>query len=411
MTTSRTITQKTARQLAVTRQHLDNGHPPPGMLDLIHDLGCLQLDPVSAVARSHQLVLWSRLGQYELADLDHLLWRDRTLFEYWAHVASIVPTRDFPIHAYRMKHYPDGDSPWAKRVRDWWATPGIAKIHDILLEQFRAIGPLPSRAFEHLGADFPPGMGWTNNSNVPRMIDYLWQRGEIMVSYRQGIQRFWDIAERCLPDAVPQEDLSADEVTRRAAQTAIRALGVATPAQIREHYTRGRYYDLERILDELESQQVIQRIQIDGLPWNGRTYLHTQDLPLLDHIESGGFVPRTTLLSPFDNLICDRKRTEQLFDFFFRIEIYVPPNKRQYGYYVLPILHGDALIGRIDPKLDRKTGTLHINAVHAEENAPDDPETVSSIRQAINSLAQFVKAEKIVFGGSVPTQWRNLQNS
>lgn len=402
-----TITSETARQLVITRQHL-SGDAPPAMLDIIRDLGCLQLDPISAVARSHQLVLWSRLGNYDLSDLGTLLWEDRSLFEYWAHVASIVLTEDYPIHSYRMRGYPRGDSPWTKRVRAWLSEPGVADMHDTLLHRIRADGPVPSRVFNDRSADFPSGSGWTSGRNINRMIDYLWQTGKIMVAYREGIQRLWDVSERCLPNWAPREKLDADQVTRRAAQKAIRALGVATASQTKEHYTRGRYYDLERILNELEAENIIHPIKVDGVSWNGDSYIHSEDLPLLETIQAGGFTPGTSLLSPFDNLICDRKRTEQLFGFRFRIEIYVPKDKREYGYYVLPILHGDRLIGRLDPKFDRKKKTLAINAVYAEDNAPDDAATVNAIRESIHSLAQFVGAKDIVFAHDVPPQWSGL---
>ena len=243
-----TISSETARQLVITRQYL-NGDAPPAMLDVVRDLGCLQLDPISAVARSHQLVLWSRLGNYDLADLDTLLWEDRSLFEYWAHVASIVLTEDYPIHSYRMRGYPMGDSPWTKRVRDWLSEPGVEDMHDTLLQRIRADGPVPSRVFKDNSADFPAGSGWTSGRNINRMIDYLWHTGKILVADRQGIQRLWDVSERCLPDWTPREDLDADQVTRRAAQKAIRALGIGTTSQIKDHYTRNRYYDLGRILD------------------------------------------------------------------------------------------------------------------------------------------------------------------
>jgi uncharacterized protein len=409
MTTNNyTLTPQTARQLVIVRQHLD-GHNSPAMLDVIRDLGCLQLDPISAVARSHQLVLWSRLGHYDLADLDRLLWEDHSIFEYWGHVASIVLTEEYPIHSHRMRGYPTGESSWAERLRSWIETPKVAEMRDAMMARLRDEGPLPARLFKDLGADFPSGTGWTSGNNAPRMLDYLWQTGAVMVTGRQGIQRLWDVSERCLPDWTPREEWDADMVTRFAAQKAIRALGVATPGQIKDHYTRRRYYDLERVLAELEAEGVIYPVIVEGINWKGKTYIHADDLPLVERIESGGFEPRTVLLSPFDNLICDRQRTEQLFDFYFRIEIYTPKVKRKYGYYVLPILQGDRLIGRIDPKVDRKAKTLTVNAVYAEDAAPDDTETVKAIRAEIESLAGFVGAETIVFGEVMPEMWKAIR--
>ena len=404
--TERTISKTTARRLAGARQRLA-GTPPPasaeGILEVTRDLGCLQLDPISAVARSHQLVLWSRLGVYDPADLDRLLYEERKLFEYWAHVASIVLTEDYPIHHWRMRNYvasDDGDS-WSQRVRDW--IEQNRDLRDFILAELREKGALLSRELELDGIDPKHWVssGWTGGRNVSRMLDFLWSQGMIMVADRAGVQKKWDLAERCLPDWTPREIIETEEVVTRAAQKAIRALGVATIQHIKAHYTRGRYPNLSQVLDKLEAARRVVRVKVEGL--SGVWYAHADDIPLIDRIEAGEWQPRTTLLSPFDNLICDRARTEKLFDFFFRIEIYVPADKRQYGYYVLPILHGDQLIGRIDPLYKRKTKTLHVQHIYAEPDAP--AEAAPAVRAAIDSLAQFLGAQQIEYG-AVADVWQ-----
>lgn len=404
--TKRTISKPTARRLAIARQRLA-GTPPPAtaesILNVVRDLGCLQLDPISAVARSHLLVLWSRLGIYDPADLDRLIYADRSLFEYWAHVASIVLTEDYPIHHWRMRNYIAGDSadPWSQRVRDWIAQN--QGLHDFILAELTQKGALLSRELELDGVDpkYWVSSGWTSGRNISRMLDFLWSQGKIMVSGRAGVQKKWDLAERCLPDWTPREQWDIDQVVTIAAQKSLRALGVGTIQHIKAHYTRGRYPDLPRILAELEQQGRIVRVGIEHMP--GTYYVHADDLPLLDRIEAGDWQPCTTLLSPFDNLICDRARTEKLWDFNFRIEIYVPADKRQYGYYVLPILHGDTLIGRIDPNFERKTRTLNVQHVYAEPDASAD--AAPTIRAAIESLGEFVGAKRIEYG-EVAKVWR-----
>jgi hypothetical protein len=225
---------------------------------------------------------------------------------------------------------------------------------------------------------------------------------------RRSGHRYWHLAEHCLPDWTPREQLDRHEVVRRSTQTAIRALGVARPNQIKQHFTRNRYDDLDSVLKELENEGRIQRVQIaeDGSNWPGPWYMHTEDLPLLDRIEGGDWQPRTTLLSPFDNLICDRARTEKLFNFEYRIEIYVPKHQRVYGYFVLPILHGDRLIGRIDPLMKRKEQQLLINAVYAEADAPMDAETGRAVARSIEALATFLGAREIVYGERRPEGWK-----
>jgi uncharacterized protein YcaQ len=371
-------------------------------MEVVRDLGCLQLDPISAVARSQLLVLWSRLGVYDPGDLDRLVYEERQLFEYWAHVASIVLTEDYPIHSSRMREYVQGDgNSWSKRVRDWIAQN--QDLHDFILAEIGEKGARLSRELELEGVDPKHWVssGWTSGRNVSRMLDFLWSRGEIMVADRAGVQKKWDLSERCLPDWTPRDVLEIDEVTSRAAQKAIRALGVATVAHIKQHYTRGRYPDLPKVLAALEAQGRVVRVGIEGLP--GVYYAHADDLPLLERVEAGEWTPRTVLLSPFDNLICDRKRTEQWWDFYFRIEIYVPTPKRQYGYYVLPILHGDRLVGRVDPNYARKTKTLHIHHIYAEPDAP--AEAGEEIRASIDSLAQFLGAWQVEYG-EVAKVWK-----
>lgn len=411
MSALRTIRSTTFRRLAVSRQHLADS-APVSIHDIVRDIGCLQLDPISAVAKSHTLVLWSRLGAYDLADLDSLLYKERALAEYWAHEASIIAIDDYQLHHARMRNYPT-HSQWRIQVDTWLADDAIAALHHNLLERLRADGPLPSRVFEQRSDHHVGSSGWTSGTSVNKLIDYLWQRGEIMVASRQGNQRLWDIAERCLPEWTPREELSPYEVTYRAAQKAIRALGIARPQHIMLHFIRRRYHDLSSILKQLEADNRIQQVAIvadDGKTWGGDWYIHSEDLPLLEKLEKGDWTPRTTLLSPFDNLICDRKRTLQLFDFAFTIEIYVPQPKRQYGYYVLPILQGDRIIGRVDPLMDKKQGRLVINNVYAEPNAPDDAHTIEGICGSITSLGQFLGAKQIDLVGKVPAAWEALRH-
>ncbi len=413
MTPIRTLTPQTARRLNITKQHLAG--PPAtadadGIMQVVRDLGCLQLDPISTVARSHKLVVFSRVGPYDVAHLDRLLYQDRKLFEYWAHAASIVLTEDYPIHNLLMRGYPKNDTQWHRRVREW-----IEKnraVRRVILSELRRKGPLPSRYFEEKGIPTVNWVstGWTNERNISRMIDFLWIQGKIMVAGRAGLQKLWDISDRVLPEWTPREKLSEHEVVYRAAQKSLRALGVARARDIEQHFIRGRYPHLAEILQELVAQGVIERVQIqdDERALPGTWYIHSEDVALLERLSRGEWQPRTTLLSPFDNLILERKRTDLLFNFKYTIEIYTPKHKRQYGYYVLPILHGDRLIGRIDPSLDRANGRLNINAVHAEADAPMTRQTARAIKDSIKDLGAFLGAKEIVYTERVPEGWKQV---
>jgi uncharacterized protein YcaQ len=376
-------------------------------MEVIRDLGCVQFDPLRAVERTQLLVLRSRLGEFDPGDLDTLLYEERNLFEYWAHAASIVLTEDFPIFWRHMREWAPGDRPWMKRARAWMAENQELRTH--ILEELQNKGPLSVRGFHDNSNSKWQSSGWTNGQTVRQMLNYLWEQGEILISSRKGMAKLWDLRERCLPEWTPRDDLKWSEVVYRSAQTSLKALGAGRIRHIERHFTRSNYPDLTGTISRLESEDLIQRIEIEenGAVWPSNWFIHNANLSLLDQIDSGDWQPRTNLLSPFDNLICDRDRTEQLFDFHFRIEIYVPKAKREYGYYVMPILYGDRIIGRIDPKLDRKAKKLVVNNVYVEQTAPMNRETGLEVAGAIGDLAVFLGARDIDYTGEVPAVWRN----
>lgn len=391
------------RQLAVFAQRLGEQTPPSTkerMLDVLHSIRCLQLDPIRAVERTQYTVLWSRLGDYDRQWLHDLTYTDKHLFEYWAHAASIVLYEDFPIHRYFMAQY--GTDP--KRKITTWVTQNQAFKQYVLAEMDR-LGERLTKDFEDR-ADVPWGSsGWTNNRNLPYMLDYLWTTGEILVSNRDGLKRWWDLAERVRPTAVDMALLSAEDVTRQAAALALKALGVGRMRDIKRHFTRGRYPHLKQAIAELSADGALVEVSVaehTKEPW----YIHKDFVPFIEDPTAAGWHPRTTLLSPFDNLICDRDRTELIWDFYYRIEIYVPQAKRQYGYYVLPILHGERLIGRIDSRMDRKTGVYTVNTVYAEADAPLTEGVGADIHQAIIDFGHFLGAKKVKYGRKKPAGWR-----
>ncbi|HEY7198004.1 MAG TPA: crosslink repair DNA glycosylase YcaQ family protein [Gaiellaceae bacterium] len=399
-----------ARRLALARQRLAGPRPDgdaEGILRLVRELGCVQLDPISVVERTHLIVLWSRLGSYDRAVLDRLLWEDRSLFEYWAHAASIVPTSDYALHeATLMRRFARGENPWMKRLRGWMEANRKLSRH--ILRELGRRGPLPSRELALPGTVPWRSSGWTEGQDVTRMLDLLWGQGKVLVAGRTGAARLWDLPERCLPPGVVDAPrLSVAEATRIGAERSLRGLGVGTERHIADHFIRKRYQNLRAALRGLERDGTIVAVEVaeDGAePWPGTWYIHADDLALAERIADGDWQPRTALLSPFDNLIADRARTELLFGYRFRIEIYVPKAKRVHGYYVLTLVHDDRLAARIDPAFDRKTRRLTVNAVHAEPEAPG--EAGPSLAQAVEELAAFLGAEEIAYPADVPKPWR-----
>jgi uncharacterized protein YcaQ len=403
--TPRVLTAKTARRLAIAKQRLAEPTATPdreGIMQVARDIGCLQLDPINVVARSHLLVLWSRLGAYDVKELDGLLWQERRLFEYWAHAASIVLTEDYPIHSWLMRRYPRLIYAHGRKTAEWLEANQSLRRH--VLAQLRRRGPVRARDLEDRSTRPWRSGGWTNERNVTRMIDILWSQGKVMVAGRVGLEKMYDLATKLLPEWTPRERLSDRELSRRATQRSLRALGAATARNIDRHFTLNRYPDLLGTLAVLERAGTIERVEMADRP--GAWFIHGEDLPLLERIQDGDWEPRTTLLSPFDNLIYERDRTELLFGFRFRTEIYVPKAKRQYGYYLLPILHEDRLIGRVDAAMDRARSRLAVKAIHAEPDAPMTLRAGRSIGGAIQNLAGFLGASALDVLGPVPDAWR-----
>ncbi len=388
--------------MAVRAQALSGERPAPdrdGILAAARALRCIQLDPLSTVARSHRLVMFSRVGPYDPAVYDRVAYDERHMFEYWAHCASLVLTEDLPIHAQRMRGYLKRKSLWGDRTRAWAAQND--KLRRYILGHIRRHGPTLSRDLEEDGLhpEAWVSTGWTSGRNISRMLDFLWLSGAITVTTRQGGQKVWDLTERVLPEWAPRQRLSERRTTELAIEHALRALGPATARHIQNHFVRGRYPEFEAAFKQLRKAGRVLPATVAGLP--GEWWLNADQVGWLD----APVAPRTVLLSPFDNLIADRARTEALFDFEFRIEIYVPVAKRKFGYYVLPILHGDQLIGRIDPQMERETGTLRVNAVYAEAGAPR--EAGPAVAGAINELAAFLGARAIAIDRRrTPTMWR-----
>ncbi len=378
------------------------------MLGVLRSIRCVQLDPISVVARSPHLVLGSRVAGFDPNHLDRLLWRDRAAYEYWAHAASIVLTEDHPIHAWYMRRYlRDDGSAWNRRRLDWMAAN--AKLKRSVLARIRREGPVLARRLTgELTSEPWRSSGWTNERNVDRMLGFLWASGSIMVAGREGIQKLWDLTERVLPPDTPRERLSDLEVTRRAVDPSLRGLGVGTPQQIKTHFTRGRYPELKRVLGEFERTGRIERVRVrhDGASLPGTWFVHAGDLPLLERIERGRWEPRATMLSPFDNLIADRARAKLLFGLDYRMEIYVPKAKRRYGYYAMPVLDGDRFVARVDPAMDRPNGRLFVRAVHAEPGVRPTRGSGRAVGAAVRDLATQLGATEIELDGPAPAPWR-----
>jgi uncharacterized protein YcaQ len=384
----RSISPERARRLVVTAQLL-TAPRPRSILEVVERLGSVQMDPTRTVARTEHLVLWSRLGRrFRVEELERLLWQDRALFEYRA---FILPTSQFPVHRETMRRYPNTNAGRHAYIRRYLREN--ATFRRYVLRRLHAEGPLPTRAFEDRSAVGWRTGGWNDDGrNTSMMLEILWAKGEVMIAGRAGQERVWDLAARSLPFDAPRP--AAGEEARNLLDVQLRALGIAKMTRFGWTFSGTRPPGWERALAALEREGRAVRVTVDGSP--GARWAHGE---VLDR----AFRPRTALLSPFDRLIHDRARTEELFGFRFRLEIYVPKAKREYGYFVLPILHGDRLVGRLEPVYDRAANVLRVQGVFAEEDAPAD--AWPAIRTQLDELAAWLGADEVELP-RLPRVWR-----
>jgi uncharacterized protein YcaQ len=296
-----------------------------------------------------------------------------------------LPASEFDLHRDAMRRYLSGPTTRQRYVRGW--LDSNAAFRRSLVAEIRKRGPLRSRDLADQAAVPWRTGGWNDGKNVGRMLDALWYAGVLAIVGRDGSERIWDLAERFYPRGATR--LSAREAVFRRMAAQLRALGVARVDQF-GHGVEGRLPGWKETLSELERRGIAEPARVKGLA--GVWFVYKPAL------ERGPFRPRTTLLSPFDQLVSNRERTEELFGFRFKLEIYVPSAKREFGYYVMPILHGDRLIGRIDPVFDRKSRTFRVNAVYAEPDA--SPGAAAGVARAIRDLARWVGATKIDISAS-----------
>ena len=382
----RTLSLTEARRLAVTGQLLACPRPA-SLIQVVERLGRVQVDPTRTVERAERLTLWSRFGDYPIDELRHMLEETRELFEYGAH---LIPTADLPLHRPAMLRFPRLEYTRGRYIRQWLAEN--AEFRAYLLGELRRRGPLRSRDLEDRAVVAWRTGGWNDGKNLGRMLEILWHAGEIAISRREGSERVWDLTERFLPSAepLPDEVVAIALMERQLRARGIADLGFGTAADY-------RLPARETGLASLLANGIAVRVAVDGL--EGSWLAHVDVLAALDR----PWLPRTTLLGPFDPLIADRERTAVLFGFRFRLEIYRPAATREFGFYVLPVLHGERLIGRIDPAFDRRRRVLTLRAIHAEPDAP--PDAWPAISEAIGDLARWLGADEMRVP-ELPSAWR-----
>lgn len=370
-----------ARRLALSAQGFVRAPQAPAsarqVRGQIERLGVLQIDSVNALVRSHYLPAFSRLGDYDVGVLDELAWgkpRRRALFEYWGHEASLLPLDLYPLLRWRMRRAADGQgiyrqlAEFGRQQRDV-----IARVLQAVREQGAlGAGSLSTRT-ERAG----PWWDWSAEKHA---LEWLFAAGEVTVAGRRGFERLYDLPQRVIPAAqFEHAELDEAEAQRRLLLRSAEALGVATARDLRDYF-RLEVGDTRLRLAELVDAGELLPVQVEG--WKQPAYCRGEPR-----------IPRwcrsSALLSPFDSLIWERERTERLFGFRYRLEIYTPAHKRVYGYYVLPFLHGERLLARVDLRSERAHGRLAVHALH-EEAAGLDDEALAALAGQLQRLAAWL---------------------
>jgi uncharacterized protein YcaQ len=372
-----------ARRIFLARQGLS---APPGrvlgkadLLNLIHDIGFVQVDSIATVERAHHQILFSRNQTYRREHLTTLLERDGDLFEHWTHDASIIPSVFFRYWKHRFRRK---EASMAERWRKWQGE-GFDKAFGETYERIASGGAVLSR---DLKTDDHKSGGWWNWHPNKTALEYLWHTGKLAIARRENFQKVYDLAERVVPAHHHEPAVEHDAFVDWACRSALERLGFATHGEI------AAFWDL---ISPDEAKAWVEDHRIEPADGGKPRASHA----FADFPACLGNVPeppaRLRVLSPFDPLIRDRNRTERLFGYFYRIEIFVPEPKRQYGYYVFPLLEGDRLVGRIDMKADRKAGTLDVKRLWWEPKVRASAGRLEKLEAELARVARFAGVDEV----------------
>ena len=382
----KTLSLDSVRGLMIAAQGLQQQPQLPAtkkaVRSIIRQMHLLQIDTINVIARSPYLVLWSRLGDYKSRWLEDLL-AEGALFEYWSHAACFLPIEEYPLYRHLHNSWLGG------RARQWLDEHGM--VVETVLNHVRTYGETRSSDFERTDGQ---KTNWFNWKEEKIALEYLFYAGELMVRKRHNFQRIYDLRERVFADFDKLPDVSPAEAHDQFVLNTVHALGV-TKAEWIADYFRLYKADVNAALKRLEKQSRLMTVEVEG--WQAPGYIHPDNRKRVEAAAKGK-IPhsKTTFLSPFDPLVWDRKRALELFNFDYKIEVYTPAPKRKYGYFSLPILYNNALIGRLDPKAYRKEGIFEVKALHLEPDVVVDDALVSELKSALQACAAWHKTPQVI---------------
>jgi hypothetical protein len=372
--------------------------PTPGtIVDLVTVLGYVQIDTLHVVNRAHDVTLWARFGSYDIDDFHQLIYTagQRRLYEGWGHAASIIPLEHYRYHRWRT----DPRISFNPGFREWVNKNGNRALVDQTLERIRSEGGLRVGDFKYKG----PQRGlWYDWKPPKTALEALFAWGDLMVADRVNFQRVYDVRERVLPEWVDTTPVAPDEARRFCLEQAAKALGVFEPRHL-TLYAYMRSTPARSIIKALTEEGVLVEIQGESMKKVKTWMVHRDNLRLLQRAAEGEIkAERTTFLAPFDSLFWAWDRDQKLWGFKQLLECYKPAHERIYGYFCFPILHKDRLVGRFDPKLDRKSGVLYLNALYLEPDIEPDDELLTGVATAMRDFLSWHGAKSLKIEKSDP---------
>jgi uncharacterized protein YcaQ len=404
------LSKSTARRLILQAQMLDGSAArsagTEGLERVFDQLGYVQIDTIHIVERAHHHVLWTRRPGYEPGMLHTLQAVERRVFEYWAHAMAYLPMSDYRFYLYKMRNFRDPKHPWLE-----WLSSRKDLPLDLVRKRIREEGALDSKSFSRPGGK--KRGTWWDWKPAKNALELLFWQGELMVAERRNFEKVYDLTERVLPSGVdtrmPSEREMAEFLIRRAlsAMSAARTkeiFGFLQPTLARDSAFRAVPWNvLIRTLGEMVEAGEIHRAQIDGE--EGEDYYLLAETA--ERMGNGSRrKPRVRILSPFDNLIIQRRRMQALFGFDYSLECFLPAARRKYGYFVLPVLYGDRLVGRVDPKADRKSGKMILQSVYLEDGFTPTGDFLGAFAQTLVEFAAFNRCGEISVGRTRPAKFK-----
>lgn len=380
MTAPIRLTRQQARALHLAAQGIESGLNaalgPATVQSVIQRMGVLQIDTIHVVARSHYLVLWSRLGNYNTTDLDQLL-EYGAIFEYWSHAASFLPIEHYPIHMGRRHESTAPRDNWRSQLEE------SRQEADQILDLIRERGAVRAADFSR---ETGTSSGWWDWKPEKLILELLLRSGELMVARRERFQRLYDLPDRIHPGISRRQLASPEDAHRQLVVDTVRAMGVATPKWLPDYFRLSAKSANQALAAAIDAGELLPA-EIELI---GPALVHPAHKLLAEQASTGALTSsRTTILSPFDPVVWDRQRASQLFDFDYLIECYTPAAKRVHGYFTLPILHRGALVGRLDAKAHRRDKVFEVKAIHFEPGALADDSLLPSLSRALEELAAW----------------------